>query len=315
MHLTVLDGETLNPGDLSWEWLKDFGDCTIYENSRPDQVLERSAAADILLVNKVVLDSEIIRRLPKLQFVAVTATGYNNIDVAACAEAGIPVSNVVNYGSTTVAQHVFALLLALTNRVERHFELVRNGEWGKRNIFSFWDAPLVELAGKTMGIIGMGNIGQEVARIADGFRMEVIYYSSSGRPCPEGRPVALETLREQADCISLNTHLHDGNREMIDAAFLDGMKNTAYLINTARGGLVNEADLHKALTSGMIAGAGLDVLDREPPSDDHILLRLDNCIVTPHIAWASVEARHRMMGLVRENIEAFLAGSPIHLVD
>jgi glycerate dehydrogenase len=314
MQITVLDGQTLNPGDLSWDWLSAFGTYAIYERTPPENLAERALPANILLVNKVVIDEELISRLPQLQYIVVTATGYNNIDIAACRRAGIPVSNVTNYGSATVAQHVFALLLSLTNRVEKHHLLVRDGAWIKSNSFSFWDAPLVELSAKTMGIVGMGNIGREVARIAAGFRMNVLFYSASQAHCEHGRAVRMDELTADADVISLHTHLHDGNREMVNAAFLEKMKRDAYLINTARGGLVHEGDLFSALSNGVIAGAGLDVLSVEPPPPDFPLLSLKNCIITPHNAWASVEARRRMMDIVQSNISAFLSGSPIHLV-
>ncbi|MCP4125054.1 MAG: D-2-hydroxyacid dehydrogenase, partial [Bacteroidetes bacterium] len=217
MKLTILDGQTLNPGDLSWEAFHSFGKVDLYEHTSTDKVLERSLEADILIINKVVLDAELISCLPNLKFVAVTATGFNNIDVSACNERGIPVSNVRNYASDTVAQHVFALLLALTNRAERHADLVRGGQWEKSGAFSFWQAPLVELSGKTMGIIGYGNIGRSVASIANGFGMKVLYHSSSGQSGEPGTAVDLQTLLHQSDVISLHTHLHEGNHKMVDS--------------------------------------------------------------------------------------------------
>jgi len=315
MKITILDGQTLNPGDLSWETLHTLGTVGLYGHTTEETVLKRSLDADILIVNKVVLDAETISRLPNLKFIAVTATGFNNIDITACNERGIPVSNVSNYGSNTVAQHVFALLLALTNRAETHAGLVREGQWKKSGAFSFWQAPLVELAGKTMGIIGYGNIGKSVASIANGFGMNVLYHSSSGQSGDPGTAVDLQTLLHRSDVITLHTHLHEGNRKMVDTNFLHNMRPTSYLINTARGGLVNETDLYMALKENIIAGAGLDVLSKEPADNDHPLIHLDNCIVTPHNAWASVEARQRLLNAVVENVKAFIKGRPINLVD
>lgn len=314
MKIVVLDGSTLNPGDLDWKVLEAFGQFEVYQESDKTQVVSRAANAEILLVNKVVIDSSVLNELPKLRMIAVTATGYNNIDIEACKRANITVSNVVNYGSTTVAQHVFALLLELTNRASRHHLLVQKGEWRKRRAFSFWVEPIVELADKTMGIIGMGHIGQEVARIANGFRMNVQYYSASDQSCPNATSVDLSKLIANSDVITLHTHLHGGNAEMVNAEFLDAMKPRAFLINTARGGLVDEAALYDALRHHRIGGAGLDVLNEEPPHDHHELLLLDNCIVTPHNAWASKEARQRLLDLTCENIRSFLDGQPIHVV-
>ena len=315
MHTVILDGATLNPGDLSWGWISELSGYTLYENTPPEEIIQRSKDADILLVNKVVLAKTHITSLPKLRFIMVTATGINNVDINACRAMGIGVSNVTNYGTTTVAQHVFGLLLALTNKTWHHHQMVQTGEWMKRGSFSFWDAPLIELAGKTIGIIGYGNIGREVGRIANGFRMKVTYNSASAHVDEIGEAIDLETLIRQSDVVTLHTHLHDNNREMINSDFLNGMKQSAYLINTARGGLINEIDLRHALMTGSIAGAGLDVLSKEPPPDDHPLLHLENCIITPHNAWASVEARQRMMDIVKNNIRKFLSGKPINLVN
>ncbi len=314
MNIVVLDGGTLNPGDLSWEKLNAFGPVSIFNQSNEESVLTNAKNAAILIVNKVKLTANILQQLPNLKYIAITATGYDNVDVAFCRSQNIPVSNIKNYGSTTVAQHVFALMLALTNRVEQHAAEVNSGTWRKKAAFSFWNAPIVELSGKTIGIIGWGNIGQKVAKIASGFEMKVLFHSKTECSSTFGEWVAMDTLIHLSDFISLHTHLSADNFEMVDQSFLKKMKRSAFLINTSRGKLINEKDLAMALKNNFIAGAGLDVLSQEPPSNDHPLLQLENCIVTPHNAWASVEARQRMMDILIENIDSFLKGSPKNLI-
>ncbi len=314
MKIVVLDGGTLNPGDLSWQQMKKrFGEITIYDQSPPEKIIERSKKADILVVNKVIIDKSVLDQLPRLKFIAVSATGYNNVDIENCNKRGILVSNVTNYGSDTVAQHVFALLLALTNQAFNHNLQVKDGEWEKRNVFSFWSAPINELSQKTIGIVGYGNIGRKVAKIAEGFNMNILFHSSSNIS-NDSKFVDLETLLAKSDVISINTHLNEHNQKLINRNFLSQMKSSAFLINTSRGGLIDESELYKALKNKKIAGAALDVLNEEPAKRNHPLLSLNNCIVTPHNAWASIEARSRLMDMLAKNIHSFINGTPKNLV-
>ncbi|GJM33201.1 MAG: glycerate dehydrogenase [Saprospiraceae bacterium] len=310
-NIVVLDGYTLNPGDLSWQALNALGKVQIYDHSSPDHLLERASEASILLVNKFVLQEKELKRLPLLKCICVTATGYNNIDIKTAKQLGIKVFNVSDYGSTAVAQHVFALILALTNGVETHHQSVQKGDWIKSRDFSYTLFPLVELAGKTIGIYGFGRIGKKVARIADGFEMKVI--TLNRHPERDTHPgvtyVDWQTLLETSDFLSLHAPLQKENTGIINLEALKKMKKSARLINTARGGLIVEADLAKALKEGFIAGAGLDVLSQEPPTDDHPLLHLKNCLITPHNAWASAEARQRLLDGSIKNVKAFLNGS------
>jgi glycerate dehydrogenase len=314
MNIVVLDGGTLNPGDLSWEALKDFGKVIVYNQSSVDEIVSKAQHSEIIIVNKVVLTTEVLQQLPRLKYVAVTATGYNNVDVAYCHSKNILVSNIKNYGSSTVAQHVFALLLTLTNQAKQHHDLVNQGIWLQKNAFSFWEAPLVELAGKTIGIIGWGNIGRKVAKIAHGFEMNVLFHSKTVNSDDAAKWSSLNDLIAASDVITLHTHLSEENFQIVNRSFLNKMKPSAYLINTSRGNLVNELDLAEALKCKRIAGAGLDVLSQEPPPLNHPLFHLRNCIITPHNAWASVEARQRMMEILYSNIESYLNGSPKNLI-
>lgn len=309
-HIVVLDGYTMNPGDLSWEPLQQLGRLTVYDRSAPEEVVSHSREANILLVNKVQLTRTVLEQLPRLSYIAVTATGYNNIDVDACAGLGIPVSNAVGYGSTSVAQHVFALLLTLTNRVQRHSESVKAGDWAAQSDFCYWLSPIVELNSLTLGIYGFGSIGQQVARIAQAYGMSVL--ATHRHPERDAMPgvqfVELSTLFAQSDVISLNVPLSADNTGIVDARLLGIMKPTAYLINTARGGLINEEDLATALRQKTIAGAALDVLATEPAAADHPFYKLDNCVLTPHQAWASVASRQRLLDKTVEHVTSFLAG-------
>lgn len=314
MKIVVLDGGTLNPGDLSWDIIAENGAIEVYNNTNESEIINRSIDAEILIVNKIKLTPSILDSLPNLKYIAISATGYDNVDIAYCNKINIPVSHVKGYGSANVAQHVFALILALTNRVKIHHNLIQEGEWLKQNAFSFWDAPIIELAEKTIGIIGWGNIGQKVGAIAAGFEMKVIYYSASNKKSSFAENVELDELIKTSDFISLNTHLTDSNNQLVNANFLSNMKKSAFLINTSRGGLIDENALALALKSNQIAGAGLDVLSKEPPLNDHPLLHLENCIVTPHNAWATVEARQRMMNILNQNIQSFINGNPINLI-
>ena len=315
-HIVVLDGHTLNPGDLSWQPLQDLGYVQVYEHTSEELIKQRAKDADILVVNKVPIRGRLLEQLPKLKYIAVSATGYNNIDLDAAKVRGIPVSNVVGYASDSVAQHVFALLLALTNQVTQHHQSVLNGDWAKCLHFSYTLQPIIGLVGKTMGIYGLGKIGQKVAEIALAFGMKVIaHHKYPKRDAKTGvKFVSLSELFTQSDVLSLHAPLTEENRGIINKKQLDLMRPSTYLINTGRGGLVNEADLKAYLEKGKIAGAGLDVLSIEPPINSNPLIGVPNCIITPHLAWASKEARQRLMDGMLENVKSFLIGKPQNIV-
>ncbi len=317
MKLVILDAYTANPGDLSWDELGALVECDVYDRTPPDQVAVRARDAELVLTNKTIVDRAAIVALPKLRYIGVLATGYNIVDVQAARERGIPVCNVPEYGTPNVAQATFALLLELTNRVGHHAQTVREGRWCDSPDFCYWDFPQVELAGLTMGIVGLGRIGQAVAKIAVAFGMEVLAFDQfPPATVSDGvRLVDLDTLFRNSDVVTLHCPLTAGNRELIDAARLALMKPTAYLVNTARGGLVNDADLAQALNEGRLAGAGLDVLSVEPPLRDNPLLTAKNCLVTPHIAWATRAARSRLIRTTVDNVRAFLAGQPVNVVN
>ncbi|GAM10350.1 putative 2-hydroxyacid dehydrogenase [Geobacter sp. OR-1] len=318
MRLTVLDGYTVNPGDNPWSSLEALADCRIYDRTSADLLLERCCDTEIILTNKVKLTEEIITALPKLRFIAVLATGYNNVDVEAAARRGIPVSNIPAYSTESVAQTAFALLLELVTGAGLHNAAVKAGEWVSCPDYSFSKMPIVELYGLTIGIVGYGNIGRAVARIASAFGMKVIAYSPRTPSDPGPVPVTfmpLEQLFSNADVVCLNCPQTPENTGFVNASLIAGMKPTSYFINVARGGLVNEADLADALNRGVIAGAGLDVVTVEPMVADNPLLTAANCVMTPHIAWASLAARKRMMKTVTSNVAAFLAGAPINVVN
>jgi len=308
--IVVLDGVTLNPGDLSWRKLQCLGQLTVFDRTPANLIVDRAKDTNILLVNKVHMTREIIGQLPKLQFIAITATGYNNVDLEACRDHSVRVVNAVGYGSTSVAQHVFALLLELTNRVGMHSASVQAGDWAAQSDFCYWKSPLVELAGKTMGIYGLGSIGRAVARLALAFGMNVLAtHRHPERDAMEGVTfVDLDTLFSQSDVVSLNVPLSAENEDVVDSSRLQSMKSNAYLINTARGGLIVEADLAEALRQKTIAGAALDVLRKEPPAADHPLYSLENCFITPHHAWASQESRQRLMDMTVERVAEFMSG-------
>ena len=319
MKLVILDSYTENPGDLSWDWLKDIVDeYEIYESTPGDKVIERSLDADILVTNKVPVDRALIEKLPKLKFIAVLATGFNIIDCEAAKEHGIIVSNIPAYSTDGVAQLVFAFLLELTNQVGLHSESVNDGEWSRSPYFCYWKTPLVELRGKVFGIVGFGKIGSAVAGIANAFGMKVKAYSPHTKTYTGfGKVdfVSLDEVIETSDVISLHCPLTKETNGLVNAAFLSRMKKTAYLINTSRGPVVNEADLRNALEIGIIAGAGVDVLSSEPPKEDNPLIGAKNCFITPHIAWASLEARTRLMNIFRDNVKGFVSGKPINVVN
>lgn len=316
MNIVVLDGHTLNPGDLSWEPLQRLGHLTVYDRTPPEAVIERSREASLLLTNKVVLSAELIQQLPDLKYIGVMATGTNVVDGRAAATRGIPVTNVENYSSAAVAQHTFALLLALSNDIPQLTASTRNGDWARQSDFCYWFKPLPELAGKTLGLVGFGNIARQVARRAKAFGMQVMVHRQSDKPLPRGfEQATLERLFRESDVVSLHCPLTDDTRGMVDAALLKTMKASAYLINTARGPLIVETDLAAALQAGVLAGAGLDVLTQEPPTDDNALFSAPNCLITPHLSWWAIEARQRLLHEVARNIRAFQRGRSRRVVN
>jgi glycerate dehydrogenase len=317
MKITVLDGYCLNPGDLSWDALRRIGDVEVFDRTRPEQVAERAAGAEIAFTNKTIISAEALNRLPALRYIGVLATGYNIVDIEAAHRRGIVVTNIPTYGTASVAQFVFALLLELCHHVQLHSDAVRAGEWAHSPDWSFWRTPLVELAGKTMGIIGFGRIGRHTARIAAALDMRVLAsdtYHGEDPGLPDFRWGSVEEVLRASDAVSLHTPLFPETRALINAASLRLMKPTAFLINTSRGPLVVDQDLADALNAGRLAGAGVDVLSIEPPEASNPLLSARNCLVTPHIAWATKEARERLMNLVVENLTAFLAGTPKNVI-
>ncbi|MDE5791252.1 MAG: D-2-hydroxyacid dehydrogenase [Muribaculaceae bacterium] len=317
MKIVVLDGYTLNPGDLSWEELEKLGEVTIYDRTRPEEIVRRAEGAEIILTNKTVIDKEKLEALPELKYIGVLATGYNVVDTEMAREKGIVVTNIPAYSTASVAQMVFALLLAITNGVEHYTLENSNGRWSRSADFCYWDAPLIELSGKSFGIIGFGNIGQSVARIAMAFGMKVLALTSKpAEALPAGveKASSLDALLSESDVVSLHCPLTDSTRHIINGETLSKMKPSAILINTGRGPLVDEKALAEALNCGKLRGAGVDVLSTEPPLADNPLLSARNCFVTPHIAWATVEARRRLMDIAVSNVASFLAGNPENVV-
>jgi glycerate dehydrogenase len=318
MKIVILDGYTLNPGDLSWKGLEEIGEVSVFDRTPVNLVLERSKGAEILLTNKTPLGEDIFVKLPVLKYVGVLATGYNVVDVEAAKKRDIVVTNIPAYGTRSVAQMTFALLLELCQHVQDHSNAVHNSEWSNCNDFCFWKYPLIELAGKTVGIIGFGRIGQAVADIATAFGMNVIgfdQYMSDQSHRINFKWAELSELLKQSDFVSLHCPLFNGTKGLINKETLKEMKKTAFLINTSRGPLIVDEDLADALNNGIIAGAGLDVLSVEPPKIENPLLISKNCIITPHISWATVEARTRLMEIAIENLKCFLGGNPVNVVD
>ena len=317
MKLAVLDGYALNPGDLSWEAFTRLADITVYERTAANQILERAASVDMVLTNKTPLSGETLRQLPRLKYIGVLATGYNIVDVRAAMELGITVTNVPSYGTYSVAQLTFALLLELCHNVGNHNAAVRAGAWNRSPDWSFWLTPLVELAGKQLGLVGFGRIGRQVAKIADAFGMRVMV-ANHGNPNVSGSAqidiVSLQELLSNSDVVSLHCPLTAETQGMIASAQLALMKPSAFLINTSRGQLIIDQDLADALNSNRLAGAALDVLSMEPPPHDNPLLSAKNCILTPHIAWATREARARLMDIAGKNLAAFLEGKQLNLI-
>lgn len=311
MKIVVLDGHTENPGDLSWAELEKLGNVTVYDFSEPAEACARMINAEIVLTNKTVISREMIEQSTRLRMIGVLATGFNVVDIDAAAERCIPVCNVPSYATEAVAQYTFALLLELCHRVGAHDRAVQEGRWTQGKEFCFWDYPQIELNGKTMGLIGYGRIGQAVGRIAAAFGMKVLHFSPSGR---EGGDSLEEVLR-QSDVLSLHCPLTAENHHLINAETLSMVKPGILLLNTARGSLIDEAALRKALLNGQVAGAAVDVAEREPIPADSPLLGLNNCLITPHIAWAAREARQRLMDTVVENVRAFQQGKPVNVVN
>lgn len=317
MKLVVTDGLSVNPGDLSWDFLKQFGDVTVYESTTPQDAVSRIRDADIILINKTPITKQLLEQCPKLKLICVLATGYNVVDCDAAREHGIPVCNVPSYGTAAVAQFTFSLLLELCNRVGHHNRLVQEGVWCSCPSFCFWDTPQMELAGKTMGIIGFGRIGRAVGTIAKAFGMRVLAYNRS--QCPEGMEigqyVSLEQLLSQSDIVSLHCPQTPDTVNLINRQTLSQMKDGAILINTARGGVVNEQDLTDALRSGKLRGYAADVVSQEPILPANPLLQAPNCILTPHMAWAPIESRQRILQSVEKSIREFLNGNLYNTVN
>lgn len=316
MKIVVLDGYGLNPGDLSWEGMQALGELTVHDRTAPAELLERSAGAEVLVTNKTVITAEDMAALPDLKYIGVLATGYNIIDVKAAKERGIVVTNIPAYSTDSVAQMVFAQILNITQRVGHYAYANRHGRWANNPDFCYWDTNLTELHGKKMGIIGLGNTGKATARIAAAFGMQVCAYTSKSQPeLPEGiRKMELDEIFRECDIVSLHCPLTPDTKELVNAKRLAAMKPTAILINTGRGPLVNEQELADALNRGVIAAAGLDVLSSEPPLYTNPLLTAKNCFITPHIAWATKEARVRLMDIAVENLKGYLKGEIVNNV-
>lgn len=318
MNIVVLDGYALNPGDLSWHSLEQLGTLSVYDRTPADKVVERAIHADIILTNKTPLTQEQIHQLPNLKHIAVIATGYNIVDIEAAKQKGITVSNIPGYSTPSVVQFTFALLLELCLHIQRHSDAAKEGKWARSLDFSFRDYPLVELSGKTMGIIGFGSIGQSAADVATAFGMNII--GNSRRQTDQSNRknfkwASIADLLKESDVVSIHCPLTPETKGLINAESLKTMKKSAFLINTARGPIIVDQDLADALNQGIIAGAGIDVLSVEPPEANNPLFRAKNCLVTPHIAWASFEARSRLMGILENNIRSFINGEPVNIVN
>lgn len=313
----ILDGYTENPGDLSWECIEKLTDLTVYDRTPKELVIERAKSAEILIVNKVALTQEVIEQLPNLKFVATLATGYNQIDCVALRKRNIPVSNIPSYSTNAVAQMVFAYILESVNRVSEYTESVKNGDWVKCKDFCYWNKPLFELCGKTLGIIGFGKIGRRVSELATAFGMKTLVYTPSGKKdnAPDVTFTDMDTVLKNSDFISVHCPLTDKTAGLINNDFISKLKDGVCVINTARGGVANENDISDALKSGKLGCYCADVLSAEPPKKDNPLLTAPNCFITPHIAWAAYETRLRLLGILEENLKAFLNGAPINVVN
>ena len=316
MKIVILDGYGLNPGDLSWQEFEKMGDVTVYDRTSPSEVHDRAKDADVILTNKVVLNKETIDGLPSLKYIGVLATGYNVVDIEAAHSRGITVTNIPAYSTMSVVQQVFALLLAVTNRPEHYALETRAGEWSRSKDFCYWNTPLIELAGKNFGIVGLGNIGMAVAKVALAFGMKVLAFTSKEiEDLPDGiEKVTLSGLFSSSDIISLHCPLTTQTAQLINAESISEMKTGVILINTGRGPLVDEKAVAEALKSGKIRAFCADVLSTEPPAGDNPLLAAPNTYITPHIAWATKEARERLMKIAGSNLKSFLSGKPVNAV-
>ncbi|QNU66836.1 D-2-hydroxyacid dehydrogenase [Ruminiclostridium herbifermentans] len=317
MKIVVLDGYTLNPGDLSWDGIRGLGDLVVYDRTPAEKTIERIGDAEIVLTNKVMLTREILMKAPSIKYIGVIATGYNVVDIETAKELGIIVTNVPAYSTASVAQLVFALILELCHHVGEHNRAVHNGAWTSSIDFSFWNYPLIELAGKTLGIIGFGAIGQATANIAAAFGMNILYFNRTRKPEFETDRIQfaeLDTLLSESDFVSLHCPLTNETRALINKEKIAKMKDGAFLINTSRGDVLVEEDVAEALNSGKLAGVGVDVVSVEPIKQNNPLLKAKNCIITPHFAWAAKESRSRLMDTLIKNIQAFLNNDPINVV-
>ena len=316
-RIVFLDAGTIRE-DIQWPDFASLGDMVMYDQTLPHETLERVRDAEIILTNKVLITAGHINAAPKLRYIGLPATGYNVVDCAAAAARGIPVCNVPNYGAEAVSQHAFALMIALQSHICWFAQSVRNGDWSKSTHFCYWDKPIVGLHGKTLGIVGFGSIGAAVARIGHGFNMNILAYNPRPKPAPEYTPFEftdLDDLFRRSDIISLHCPLTEDNEGMVNAVRLRSMKKSAILINCSRGHLINEKDLLEALENGTIAGAGLDVVIQEPMPDDYPLRFAPNCVITPHVAWCTMESRTKLMRMVFDNMKSFLEGKPINVVN
>lgn len=317
MKIVVLDGYGVNPGDLSWKKLEELGELTVYERTAPEDVLTRTEDAEIVLTNKVVLSAEVLEKLPKLKYIGVLATGYNVVDTEAARAQGVAVTNIPAYSTDSVVQMTFAHILNITNRVAHYARENREGKWARSKDFCYWDTPLLELSGLTLGVVGLGNIGMKVARVARTLGMEVYAATSkSSSSLPEGiQKTTFKGLLGVCDILTLHCPLTPDTRELVNAKTLGMMKRGAVVINTGRGPLVNENDVAEALRSGQLAAYGADVMCQEPPREDNPLLAEPNAFITPHVAWATIDARRRLMKIAADNIKAFVEGKPVNVVD
>lgn len=317
MKIVVLDGFTLNPGDLSWKGLEKLGNLTVYDRTKDEEILNRASDYEIVFTNKTPLSKETLKKLPKLKYIGVLATGYNVVDVSEAKKLGVIVTNIPSYGTAAVAQFVFALLLEVCHHVGKHNEAVKEGDWTNSNDFCLWNYPLTELAGKTMGIIGMGRIGKATAKIAQAFGMSILAYNPSKDNSLKSdtfKYVELDQLFAQSDVVNLHCPLFEKTKGIINKESINKMKDGVIIINTSRGPLIVEQDLAEALNSGKVAGAAVDVMSSEPPKMDNPLMSAKNCIITPHIAWAPIESRERLMDIAVDNLVKFINKTPINIV-
>lgn len=317
MKIVILEGNAVNPGDLSWDILKQFGDVTVYPRTAPEEAADRIGDSEVVLINKTPITAALLDKCPNLRLICVLATGYNVVDCAAARERGVLVCNVPNYSTNAVAQFTFSLLLTLCNRVEHHSNTVHTGKWSACPDFCFWETPQIELAGKTIGIIGFGNIGRAVGRIAKAFGMQVLAFNRS--QCPEGKEIGiytdLDTLLQKSDIISLHCPLTPETEGIVNEKTISKMKDGAILLNTARGPLLDDRAVANALKNGKLRGAAVDVVSQEPILETNPLLQAPNCIITPHMAWAPLEARQRIIDITVESIQGYLNGKPKNVVN